>query len=652
MTPCGHVHTPGIASSTLQFVEAKDLFPSLDRKDSQIRVLHLLPHSTAENIVCELHVESLLGNHTFEALSYCWGSADDPVSIDVNGYEFKVTQNLNAALKSLIPGPGSKGPRKLWIDAICINQGHHAEALAERRQQVMLMGDIYSAASSVTAYLGEPFEGLDEAIRYLETSASNPELHFDPQNPVHNQSGGDATSLLLSRSLVRFFNYPWWTRMWIVQEYCLAKALYFQIGNSRVAGDVCAEAIQHLLHHQDTGCCDRRSFPLHGQLNDNGRRRQDVWASLSKLQSLEDSSGQDNNSGLVNILDGLGRFGGREASDPRDKFFALRSLCNEADRKFIEVDYEQCARCVFVDVTLRWIMQQKDLNILSYLGMPKSRADKTVDMPSFAINWGKSPRQGDLASWHRRVAAQARLFKACKDTRSSWSIRPQVSVPPDSITANGFLFDTVKSVSDGFNGNFYDPDSFGHWVDSTRPLRENLVYQKPLEAMIRTTCSDMMYSGEFSRISDHHYVLLDLWWGELRRLYSTNRARPPGIPPMQTDYPNLSAFTTETIPSIREPISTSALGRDIVVTVKGYLGLAPKGCQSGDKVAVMAGGAVPIILRKVAVEEREDQSLSLEVAADASYEVIGDAYVHGIMDGQAFGLCRRDGQQLDQLNLV
>jgi hypothetical protein len=57
-----------------------------------------------------------------------------------------------------------------------------------------------------------------------------------------------------------------------------------------------------------------------------------------------------------------------------------------------------------------------------------------------------------------------------------------------------------------------------------------------------------------------------------------------------------------------------------------WLGLAPNDARIGDCVAVLAGGRVPYILRN---RRKIDGSQS------GSWELIGDAYVHGIMDGEA-----------------
>jgi hypothetical protein len=59
--------------------------------------------------------------------------------------------------------------------------------------------------------------------------------------------------------------------------------------------------------------------------------------------------------------------------------------------------------------------------------------------------------------------------------------------------------------------------------------------------------------------------------------------------------------------------------RRFFITIRGRMGLGPRCLQAGDIVAVLRGAMLPFILRK----EVED------------YRLLGAAYVHGIMDGEA-----------------
>jgi hypothetical protein len=86
----------------------------------------------------------------FEALSYAWGSTEDPVDIFIGesgSCTLAVTRNLAEALPFL---PFENKTRVLWIDAICVNQ----QDKAERSSQVQRMADIYSKAARVLIWLG------------------------------------------------------------------------------------------------------------------------------------------------------------------------------------------------------------------------------------------------------------------------------------------------------------------------------------------------------------------------------------------------------------------------------------------------------------------------------------------------------------------
>jgi len=58
----------------------------------------------------------------------------------------------------------------------------------------------------------------------------------------------------------------------------------------------------------------------------------------------------------------------------------------------------------------------------------------------------------------------------------------------------------------------------------------------------------------------------------------------------------------------------------VIISEKGYLGLAPMGTQEGDAMCIVPGASVPFILRK-------DQEPNLST-------MVGESYVHGVMDGE------------------
>lgn len=61
-------------------------------------------------------------------------------------------------------------------------------------------------------------------------------------------------------------------------------------------------------------------------------------------------------------------------------------------------------------------------------------------------------------------------------------------------------------------------------------------------------------------------------------------------------------------------------GRRPFVTEKGYLGLGPMNMKEGDKIVMFAGLQVPFVLKPYG----------------SMYQLVGEAYVDGVMNGEAF----------------
>jgi hypothetical protein len=117
------------------------------------RVLLLQPDASRNaELRCSLEETSLDvigdGRRQFHALSYVWGAKTGTQPLFCDGKTILITPNCDSALRHL---RHPKKPFVLWVDAVCINQ----EDLAERTQQVPLMGDIYQRAIKVIIWLGE-----------------------------------------------------------------------------------------------------------------------------------------------------------------------------------------------------------------------------------------------------------------------------------------------------------------------------------------------------------------------------------------------------------------------------------------------------------------------------------------------------------------
>lgn len=97
-------------------------------------------------------------------------------------------------------------------------------------------------------------------------------------------------------------------------------------------------------------------------------------------------------------------------------------------------------------------------------------------------------------------------------------------------------------------------------------------------------------------------------------------------------------------------------GWTFCTTKKGYMGLVRPDTQAGDKICILYGSPVPLVLREVwggmevagelygvvrregiendADEEVAPQIINTPLEKTGLYQLVGSAYVHGVMDGE------------------
>jgi hypothetical protein len=101
-------------------------------------------------ISCSMEEVPLDSAPPFMALSYAWDSQEGILEIICDGARLTVTRKCAEALRSIRKGPFSD-EKRVWVDAICINQA----ATPEKHRQISIMGDIYRTAASVRVWLGQ-----------------------------------------------------------------------------------------------------------------------------------------------------------------------------------------------------------------------------------------------------------------------------------------------------------------------------------------------------------------------------------------------------------------------------------------------------------------------------------------------------------------
>jgi len=140
----------------------------------------------------------------------------------------------------------------------------------------------------------------------------------------------------------------------------------------------------------------------------------------------------------------------------------------------------------------------------------------------------------------------------------------------------------------------------------------------------------------------------------LQAIFSTPQGlyRPVKIPKMedvcQSSRQRKEELWDASTHNICTDIKTATRGRRFFNTQKGYFGFGPGKCKIGDLVVVLAGGRVPYTIRPAPESARAPAIMP----SMKCYTILGDSYVHGIMDGEVFELLNENERELKEIVLV
>ncbi|KAK7738327.1 hypothetical protein SLS53_006137 [Cytospora paraplurivora] len=240
------------------------LYQALDPVIDEIRLLTSFAIDDEDRVTCRLITVPLHDCPSYTALSYVWGKATNPASIQVDCQDFQATASLALALRCIPHHWKAKYPSRalrelrVWADAVCINQ----QDLAERARQVQLMNGIYSGAELVMCWMPDgirqpldprPF-GDDIQDDLLSTAFRALELINRELRLVEQEVGGTLWDITLDderlvqwlakcpelsetipyngwpywtnrnwEAVRHFFGLQYWQRVWIFQEVVLAQ---------------------------------------------------------------------------------------------------------------------------------------------------------------------------------------------------------------------------------------------------------------------------------------------------------------------------------------------------------------------------------------------------------------------------------------------
>jgi hypothetical protein len=315
----------------------------------EIRLLVLHPSEDILDLFsysCTLIHVSMDEDPGYEALSYVWGSEANKEKILVDGCQFSVTANLAAALNYLYD---NDSPRKLWVDAICINQ----DDIPERSHQVQNMTEIYTKARNVVVWIGilgittqnllhrvENPEDDDQSPEHLQRwTASGARINPDPDPSALNEED--------MRLLSELAQNPWFGRIWVIQEVAVAREVIVQTGCTTISWLAFSTALEK--------CSNKHEM-------------KSVIEAVSTINIIRTARSQKPYYMDLFVL--LERFRHCLATDERDKVFALLGLASSslAQERVVQVtpDYSKPAVAIYRSLTRQYINKRKNLDIICH----------------------------------------------------------------------------------------------------------------------------------------------------------------------------------------------------------------------------------------------------------------------------------------------
>jgi hypothetical protein len=329
-------------------------YPPLPGKDA-LRLLTLRAGNFFDPLEADLASIAFSEKPRYLALSYTWadptpeqleipaaftkqmdGANDGPdchepveclreATLALNGYDVPIWHNLALALRYL---RSASHPLTLWVDAVCINQVD----IDERNSQVTLMAVIFSRAIAVVAWLGlngpeitrlsggsswndvndatgmwRAYNGgnskelapwfAEQLTAYLGTNSRD-----SLESRAAKKEALDRIAAINTLGYTMIMTTSYWQRIWVVQEVCVARRLFFMYGPTLLVDE---EAMRP-AHDVNTV---KMTSGLRNMLN----ARQARFGPDMCLESL------------------IENFAGQMCTEPRDKIYSLISLANDVN---------------------------------------------------------------------------------------------------------------------------------------------------------------------------------------------------------------------------------------------------------------------------------------------------------------------------------
>lgn len=644
--------------------------------NSEFRIAILQPGGLDDTIEISLRHADFDDNVNYQALSYVWGDKSITRRISLHGQQFDIRINLFLALRRL---RHKDAPRLLWIDSICINQKNDLE----RQQQISRMRDIYSRASKVIIWTGD-----DDTLAISATHLAGLIFYLARNNPeILDESNSRISRTIAARNAItshewfrqyaepaqKFLGNEWFRRVWTFQEAYLGRDIEVVCGKT---------SFPWMPFVHCWGLLDSLGIklPLKGM-----ESAMTIFATCAWAEE-NGTAPESNHHSRLRLSNLLRSTYTHLATDPRDKIYGLLAMIqSRAGVDFQkEVDYTASVEKVYTCYSRLMIQDDGHLQILS----DTQNKDRRPLLPSWVPDWEKGNKINPLAERIRSFQQRYNLNKGLDQLQIITSNSDDQKlhlrgVRIGSIQKICVLNDLMHAINplrielanwqstlSHFKQKFYlqrlasastlddnDRSKAEGEASNARQIMDlssNYIHtgESMFSAFVKTLAADFLPISERVGEDLEHYfpayytyrsmtwmdVFLPLITSEeimgnspyagirgapvqevLDLLFDQGQPTQWALEIYDIRILKVASIYKEIVVEICKSIHQKA-GRCLYITENGYLGLGPIEARVGDGVYDLLGGDVPFVLRET--ENSEE------------FTLLGDSYVHGIMDGE------------------
>jgi hypothetical protein len=594
--------------------------------EGQFRILKLAPgppQDDADDIIsCSFAIATMDPNQSmkYEAISYLWGVPNQKSEkihlVDAQGKEHPIyiRSNLYQALKNL---RHPKKERLFWVDALCVN--HSSGNLPEKKMQAAMKRYVFRNATNLCFWLGED-ESAKKALKFIPKIMDLTAI----ERLVSDKNSYDDWA-----AFVALLRNPVFSRLMIVQEVAVAQNITLHCGQPAIYyGDLVDAVAMFKCYRNKIAVLFRKNGRNPKELSDRQVTMAErfIEVSVNALRVITTSNGEQKTIRLLSLEALVSYLHELNATDGLDRIYSVLAIANDGpklhDTTQIPVagqeagliplfDYDAEVAAVYRAFVIQSIQKSRSLDIICRYW---ARPVKNETLPTWVRPTQLHQKAIETAVSERTEADSLVGLPDHNNYHASRGTLAQIDAPISAstltLTVTGFRLDIIATLAPRASEGII----LYEWL-SLGGCKKNSRHQITVpDAFWRTLVADRGPMGTmppswYSRAFD--YCLLHSNMGDI----NTNRL----LQDCEADSSLVVGFL--------QRVQSIIWNRKFLVSeTYKWIGLAPTAAEEKDVLVILHGCSVPVVLRPV---KEEGQVVG--------WLLVGECYVHGMMDGEAMG---------------